>query len=158
MNYRSSFRGPANANPQLILPNCSEVFAAQNLAGRALPLAHLESAKLRLAQMAQLRRNACLRVMREMGELVKRQPGAKMAGAQQDHAKHVALAAPACHRRQAYANVRFHPSSSLPHVPSSSAAGYFSAGNPSSSISSQALKSSACSSSSGVPAVRSGSS
>src|SRR5215469_14190088 len=88
---------------QPVFPNRAEVFAAQQPAGRALPLRHLVAAKLLFAKVPQLRRNAGLRVMRELGDFIERQPGVALAGAEHHVAQHVALPAPACRGRQACA-------------------------------------------------------
>src|SRR5215831_14059715 len=54
----------AYSAPQPVFPNRAEVFAAQQPAGRTLPLRHLVAAKLLFAKVPQLRRNAGLRVVR----------------------------------------------------------------------------------------------
>jgi hypothetical protein len=84
----------ANAPPQLVFPHRAKVFPAQDRARYPLPLLHRVAAVLRLPQVAQLRRDACRRVMRQLGQLLKRQPRFALPRAQHYVAEHVALSSP----------------------------------------------------------------
>src|SRR6266568_1965233 len=96
---------PAYCALELILPDRSEVFSAQELAHGARPFLHHESAVLRLAQMPQLRGNACRRVMRQLGQFVQREPRFALPRAQHHVAKHVAL--PSSRDRQDFPSLSF---------------------------------------------------
>src|SRR5216110_2442515 len=90
-SHAGAVGNPPYASLQPVLPNRAEVFSVQNSARQSLLLFHFVSAELLLAQVPQLRRNACGRVMRKHGKLVERQPGVALACAEHDVTQHVAL-------------------------------------------------------------------
>jgi len=85
---------PSNASngaPDLVFPDGSEILATQDRARSPGTFLHHKSAELRLAQMAQLRGDARRRVVRQLRELVERQPRLALPRAQQHVAKYISL-------------------------------------------------------------------